>query len=196
MFILVFQGQGVGQVGRKVAEQGKRQAPGITLVAVDVAVVGVTADVQARVMLHLGTRFGQRVIEAKGHAGGVVAAIRELAFGGLFLTGRQLRHVVQRAAHGAGAVDQGGGATDQFHPVVNPRIDRPRQAGGDIDAVEHLGDLAAGKATIRHKPAKPGRRTGVDAWQRVGRIAKGLGAVALDVTASGDRHRRRGFPHA
>ena len=196
MFVLILKRQGVGQIWGEVAEQGERDAPGIALVAVDVAVVGVAAYIQAGVMLHLGAGFGQRMVEAERHTGGVVAAVAQLAFDGLFLAGCQLGHVVQRATHGACAVDQGGGAAHQFDAVVDPRIHRPRQARGDIDAVEHLGDLAAGKPSVRDKPAKPGRCAGVDAGQGIGRITEGLGAMALDIVAVGDGHRRRGFPHA
>ena len=99
MFVLILQGQGVGQVRGEVAEQGKRHAPGIALVAVDVAVVGVAAYIQAGVMLHLGAGFGQRMVEAERHTGGVVTAIAQLALDGLFLAACQLGHVVQRATH-------------------------------------------------------------------------------------------------
>ena len=120
VFVLIFQGQGVRKIRREVAEQRERHAPGIALLAVDVAVAGVVTDVEPRVVLHVGARVGQRVVEAERGFGGVVTAVADATFGGLFVAGRQFGHVVQRAADRACAVDQRRWAAHQFDSIIDP----------------------------------------------------------------------------
>ncbi|MNN53796.1 hypothetical protein D3C81_1685770 [compost metagenome] len=120
VFILIFQGQRVRQVGCEIAEQRERHAPGIALLAVDVAVAGVVTDVEARVVLHVGARVGEGVVEAESGFAGVVGAVADPAFNRLFITGGEFGHVVQRSPHRACAVDQRRRAADQFHTIIDP----------------------------------------------------------------------------
>ena len=150
LVFLILQRQGVAEVGRQVAEDGEGHAGGLALIAIHIAVAAGAADVEAGKVFGVGVR-AQRLINAQRQLRAVIAAIAQTPLHGLLFAVGQFGDVVDRAAHGAGAVEKGRRPTDQLHPVINPGIHRPRGAAvAHANAVIELGDLPGGKAAVRH----------------------------------------------
>ncbi|MNP42620.1 hypothetical protein D3C76_1364000 [compost metagenome] len=79
----------------------------MSLVAVDVAIALAPAEIQAHEVAGIGGVAGQCLIDAEGHLRVIVTAIAYAPVEGLLVTAGKLGDVVDRAAHGTCAVQEG-----------------------------------------------------------------------------------------
>ncbi|MCY1401557.1 hypothetical protein D9M71_166780 [compost metagenome] len=193
LVFLVLKGQGVAEPGRQVAEDGKRGTGCLAFIAVHVAVAARTADIQASKMVRVRA-IAQGMVDPKCQLRGVVAAVAHAAFHGLLFAAGQFGDVVDRTAHGPGAIQERRWPADQLHAVIDPGIHWSRgTAVAHADAVVELGDLVLGKTAVRHKAAKTGVGRRVDAGHAVDHVLGVPGPALLDDRAVGDTDRGRRF---
>src|SRR5690606_6725443 len=136
-------------------------------------------------------------VDAAGDLRFVIAAIAQAAIEYFFLAAGQLRDVVDRATYRASAIKERRGAADQFDAVDHPGVHRTGGAAvAQVDAVEQLGDLVLGKATVRHEAAVARVGGGIDASHAVDHVLGILGAPLFDHETIGHTDRSRRFTHA
>src|SRR5690606_38176484 len=118
---------GVRQPRREVAEQRECQVAGTALLSVDVAVAVIATEIDTRVVTRPGALV-ESLVEAESHLRGIEAAIADPCLAAALVAAGEPRHVVQRAAHRAAAMQERRGSADQLDAIVDPGVKIGRAA--------------------------------------------------------------------